>query len=415
MDIILIPGLWLDGSSWDAVVPVLEAAGHRAHALTLPGMEDRDVDRSSITLADHVAAVVAVIDALDGRPVVLVGHSAGAAIAHAALDARPDRVARAIHIGGFPTGDGAAIVDGFTVAHGEVALPAWSSFEDEELAHLDEAARAEFRRRAIPSPAAVTTDPQRLVDRRRYDVPVTVICPEFTSAALRRWIDQDLAAVRELAMIADVELVDLPTGHWPQFTRPLDLGELIIDRIERDGAMSDIDEQGRQEPPLTGDEVATVLGFLDYQRATLAWKCGGLDADGLVATVGASSMTLGGLLKHLAYVEDDWCSRWLHGREKSPPWDAVDWTADRDWDWHSAADDTPQQLFALWQAAVARSRALVDAALVADGMDAVAKRTWPDGRAPSLRWILVHLIEEYARHNGHADLLRESVDGATGE
>ena len=235
MDIILIPGLWLDGSSWDAVLPVLEAAGHRTHALTLPGMEGRDVDRSSITLADHVAAVVAAIDAIDptGGPVVLVGHSAGAAIAHAALDARPDRVSRAIYIGGFPTGDGDAIVDGFTAGDGEVALPPWSSFEDEELADLDEAARAEFRRRAVSSPAGITTDRQRLTDRRRYDVPVTVICPEFTSAALRRWIDQGLAPVRELAVIADVELVDLPTGHWPQFTRPTDLAEAIVASIER--------------------------------------------------------------------------------------------------------------------------------------------------------------------------------------
>jgi pimeloyl-ACP methyl ester carboxylesterase len=238
MDIILIPGLWLDGASWAAVVPVLEAAGHRAHALTLPGMEGPDVDRSPITLADHVAAVVAVIDAIDAQdvgPVVLVGHSAGAAIGHAAVDARPDRVARAIYIGGFPTGDGDAIVDGFTAADGEVALPAWSSFEDEELADLDEEARAEFRRRALPSPAGVTTDPQRLADRRRYDIPVTVICPEFTSAALRRWIDQGLDPVRELAVIADVELVDLPTGHWPQFTRPTELAALIVDRVDAAG------------------------------------------------------------------------------------------------------------------------------------------------------------------------------------
>jgi uncharacterized damage-inducible protein DinB len=179
--------------------------------------------------------------------------------------------------------------------------------------------------------------------------------------------------------------------------------------------VTDVDEHGRPEPPLAGDEVAVVLGFLDYQRATLAWKCDGLDAAGLAATTAASSMTLGGLLKHLAYVEDDWCSRWLHGHERSAPWDTVDWAADRDWDWHSAADDSPEQLFALWEDAVARSRALVDAALVADGMDALARRRWPDGRAPSVRWILLHLIEEYARHNGHADLLRESVDGAVGE
>jgi uncharacterized damage-inducible protein DinB len=179
--------------------------------------------------------------------------------------------------------------------------------------------------------------------------------------------------------------------------------------------MTDVDEHGRPEPPQAGDETATLLGFLDYQRATLAWKCAGLDGAGLQATVGASTMTLGGLLKHLAYVEADWFSRSLYGRDREPPWDTVDWKADPDWEWHSAADDTPEELFALWQDAVGRSRALVAEALADGGLDRLARRTWPDGSAPSLRWILCHMIEEYARHNGHADLLRESVDGQTGE
>jgi uncharacterized damage-inducible protein DinB len=179
--------------------------------------------------------------------------------------------------------------------------------------------------------------------------------------------------------------------------------------------MTDLDEHGRPEPPLAADETATFLGFLDYHRATLAWKCSGLDAAGLRATLPPTSMTLGGMLKHLAYVEDLWCSRWLHGRDRHPPWDTVDWKADPDWDWNSAAEDTPEQLHALWQDAVARSRSLVAEALADGGLDRLARRTWSDGRAPSLRWILVHLIEEYARHNGHADLLRESVDGLTGE
>ena len=180
--------------------------------------------------------------------------------------------------------------------------------------------------------------------------------------------------------------------------------------------MSNVDEQGRLEPPLAADETATLLAFLEYQRATLGWKCAGLDADGLDATVGASSMTLGGLLKHMAYVEDLWCSRRLHGRDPEPPWDRVDWDADADWDWHSASDDSPEHLQALWQDAVARSRPLVAEALADGGLDRSA--VWVDdwyGVAPSLRWILVHLIREYARHDGHADLLRESVDGLTGE
>jgi len=179
--------------------------------------------------------------------------------------------------------------------------------------------------------------------------------------------------------------------------------------------MTQLDEQGRPEPPLSGDEAATLLGFLEFLRATLAWKCGTLDAAGLKATIGPSPMTLGGMLKHLAFVEDFWFSRSLHGQDPQPPWDTVDWQADPDWDWHSAAEDSPEQLFTLWQDTVARSRSLVTAALADGDLKQPARRTWPDGRAPSLRWILCHMIEEYARHNGHADLIRESVDGLTGE
>src|SRR5947209_5512396 len=105
--------------------------------------------------------------------------------------------------------------------------------------------------------------------------------------------------------------------------------------------MTDVDEQGRPEPPLAGDETATLLGFLEYQRATFAWKCGGLDVAGLQATVGVSSMTLGGMLKHLALVEDSWFSRSLYGRDRAAPWDTVDWEAAPDWEWHSAAEDSP--------------------------------------------------------------------------
>ncbi|HET9442575.1 MAG TPA: DinB family protein [Acidimicrobiales bacterium] len=173
--------------------------------------------------------------------------------------------------------------------------------------------------------------------------------------------------------------------------------------------MGDVDEQGRPEPPLAAGETATLIGFLDFQRATLAWKCSGLDAAGLRATVGASSMTLGGLLKHMALVEEHWFWHWLHGRDPRPPWDAVDWKADPDWEWRSAAGDSPEQLLARWREAVATAGSGIDEALADGGLDRLARRTWPDGRAPSLRWILCHMVEEYARHNGHADLLREAV------
>ena len=179
--------------------------------------------------------------------------------------------------------------------------------------------------------------------------------------------------------------------------------------------MTVIDDVGRIEPPSAADEVATLLGFLDYQRSTFAWKCDGLDGAGLSATVGVSSMTLGGMRKHMALVEDAWFWRRLSGNDPSSPWDAVDWDADPDWEWHSAADDTPEELAALWLDAVHRSRSCVTSALAKGDLGQLAQWSDDGGRSPSLRWILVHMIEEYARHNGHADLIRESVDGSTGE
>jgi len=178
--------------------------------------------------------------------------------------------------------------------------------------------------------------------------------------------------------------------------------------------MTELDEHGRPEPPLAVDELGTVLGFLDFLRATIEWKCTGVDSDGMRATTAASPMTLGGLLKHLAYVEDDWFGRWMLGGDRREPWASVDWSADHDWDWHSAADDSPDQLLTLWRGAVGRSRAALSDMLEQGGLDQLCRRAWPDGRSPSVRWVLVHMVEEYARHCGHADLLRESVDGLVG-
>ncbi|MDQ3549332.1 MAG: DinB family protein [Chloroflexota bacterium] len=180
--------------------------------------------------------------------------------------------------------------------------------------------------------------------------------------------------------------------------------------------MTDLNEQSRLEPPVAGDEVATLLGFLERQRATFAWKCGGLDAAGQRATLSPSPMTLGGMVKHLARFEDDMSSEWLLGREQLPPWNTVDWDADHDWDWRSAADDSPEQLYALWRDAVVRSRSLFAEALAGGGgpEQPGTRITNTRGERPSLRYILINMIEEYARHNGHADLIRESVDGLVG-
>jgi len=179
--------------------------------------------------------------------------------------------------------------------------------------------------------------------------------------------------------------------------------------------MTYLDEQGRPQPPLAAGETATLLGFLERQRATLAWKCGGLGAAGLQAKLAPSSISLGVLVKHMANVEDHIFAQWLLGAEPGPPWDSVDWEADPDWEWHSAAEDTPDQLHALWLEAVARSRSIVAEALADGGLGQLGRYTDSRGESPSLRFILITLIEEYARHVGHADLIRESVDGLTGE
>jgi pimeloyl-ACP methyl ester carboxylesterase len=193
-------------------------------------MESKDADRSGITLRDHIDAVVEVIDSLDpaGGKVVLVGHSGGGAVAHAAVDARPDRVARVVYVDSGPLGDGGVINDELPSEDGEIPLPDWAIFDDEDLVDLDDQLRAAFRERAIPTPIHVASDPQRLSDERRYDVPVTIIACEFPSEMLRKWMEQGHPYVRELAKIHDVEYVDLPTGHWPQFTRPEDLGQAIL-------------------------------------------------------------------------------------------------------------------------------------------------------------------------------------------
>ena len=227
MDLILIPGLWLDASAWDEVVPVLQEAGHQTHPLTLPGMESKDADRAGITLRDHVDAVVEVIDSLDGD-VLLVGHSGGGTIAHAAVDRRPDRVARVVYVDAVPTGDGQPINDELPASGGEIPLPDWDIFDDSSLVDLDDAKRAAFRERAIPSPQRVSYDGQQLSDERRYDVPITVIACEYPSEMIKDWMGEGHAYTRELARIRDVEYVDLPTGHWPQFTRPDDLAQTIL-------------------------------------------------------------------------------------------------------------------------------------------------------------------------------------------
>lgn len=232
MDMMLVPGFWLDASSWSEVTPQLVAAGHRVHPLTLPGLETADAPRAGIGLRNHIDAVVAAIDACDA-PVVLVGHSGGGAIIHGAVDARPDRVARAIYVDSGPLGEGGVINDDLPADGDEIPLPPWELFDDEDLVDLTDELRTMFRARAIPQPRGVAQDKQQLRDERRYEVPATVIACEFTSSMLTEMIAGGHPFVAELARIRDVDYVDLPTGHWPQFTRPAELGAAILAAVDR--------------------------------------------------------------------------------------------------------------------------------------------------------------------------------------
>ena len=181
----------------------------------------------------------------------------------------------------------------------------------------------------------------------------------------------------------------------------------------------------RTEPPVAASELATLRSFVDFYRATIRRQCDGLTVEQLRTQHPPSTMTLAGLLKHLAYVEDNWFNVVLRGADPAPPWDTVDWAADGDWDWHSALTDTPEQLTAVFDAAVAASERILDEAVApgavagepdggqtADPLDQLAVRS-RHGERVTLRWILVHMVEEYSRHAGHADLLREALDGAT--
>src|SRR6478736_5050537 len=232
MDIILVPGFWLDASSWADVTPPLTAAGHKVHPLTLPGLESADAPRAGIGLRTHIDAVVAKIDSFDA-PVVLVGHSGGGAIIHGAVDARPDKVARAVYVDSGPLGEGGVINDELPAVGDDVPLPPWEDFDDADLVDLDAGLRQAFRDRAIPEPRGVAYGKQQLHDERRYEVPATVIACEFPSAMIREWIAAGHPFVAELAKVRDVEYIDLPTGHWPQFTKPEQLARAILAAVDR--------------------------------------------------------------------------------------------------------------------------------------------------------------------------------------
>ena len=221
MDILLIAGLWLDGSAWDDVVPALEALGHRPVPLTLPGQGEGS---ASATLDDQVAAVLAAADSASGKPMV-VGHSAACTLAWLAADARPEKVAKVALIGGFPSADGEAYADFFECKDGVMPFPGWGAFEGPDSADLDEEARRSIASGAIPVPEGVTKAVVHLADERRFDVPVVLVCPEFTPAQAQEWIDA--GDVPELAKTKHLDFVDIDSGHWPMLSKPVDLARIL--------------------------------------------------------------------------------------------------------------------------------------------------------------------------------------------
>jgi pimeloyl-ACP methyl ester carboxylesterase len=233
MDILLIPGLWLDASSWDAVTPTLERAAHRAVPLTMPGTGEPAARSGDIGIADWVGAVVAQIDATD-EPVVLVGHSGGGNVVWGAADARPGRVARVVLVDTALPPSGGAISE-FPVVDGVIPFPGWGFFDEPDVADLDEPTRTRAAARTASVPARVPTDPLLLRDERRFLVPVTVLSgradPEAFTAMLAEWPPY----ADEFSHVRATEIVHLDSGHWPQFSQPDRLGAAIVAAVDREG------------------------------------------------------------------------------------------------------------------------------------------------------------------------------------
>ncbi|MBC2638426.1 MULTISPECIES: alpha/beta fold hydrolase [unclassified Rhodococcus (in: high G+C Gram-positive bacteria)] len=228
--VILVPGFWLGAWAWESVASDLAGRGHHVSTPTLPGLDSVDTDRRGIRLDDHVSAVV---DAVAATPpserAVVVAHSGAGPVAYAASDRVAGRPARLVYVDSGPLQNGTALRDDLDPAVTEIPLPSWSELEAEgsSLGGLDDATLTMFRSRAVPQPAGPARDTLDLRDAGRLDVPSTVICTSFPSDAIRQMAEAGHPMVAELAQIANVDYVDLPTGHWPMWSRPADLASAI--------------------------------------------------------------------------------------------------------------------------------------------------------------------------------------------
>ncbi|MBF6438982.1 alpha/beta fold hydrolase [Nocardia cyriacigeorgica] len=225
--ILLVPGFWLGAWAWDEVADDLRRHGDEVLALTLPGLDPHDADRLDATLERQAEAIV---EATDGRPAVLVAHSGGGAAAYLACDLAPERFSRAIYVDSAPLPNGFVLNSELDLAAREYPLPHWDELtaDGDNLAGLDEEALATFRARAVSEPIAVATAPLRLSEQPagRW-IPTTVICNTFTAEVVGKLRDEgEMPMFAELARM-DAEYVDLPTGHWPMWSKPHELAELI--------------------------------------------------------------------------------------------------------------------------------------------------------------------------------------------
>ncbi|MFM8861996.1 MAG: alpha/beta fold hydrolase [Acidimicrobiia bacterium] len=227
MRLILVPGFWLGAESWADVSAHLTAVGVDHRALTLPGLERSATNAASIRLVDHIAAVRAAIDEANDE-VVLVGHSGAGPICHAAATERADKVRRVVHVDTWPLGPGLAVNAEMAADLEVIPLPDWNAFEPEDLVDMNEVLRQRLVDEARPQPAAVARDTFPAMSDSRLGIPATIICCEFTEAQIRVWSSSGEERLAELRRLRDVTFVELPTGHWPQFSRPRELAAALV-------------------------------------------------------------------------------------------------------------------------------------------------------------------------------------------
>ena len=221
--IILVPGFWLGAWAWDEVAGLLRAEAHDVTALTLPGLESADADRSNVTAHDHVDAIVAAVEAA-GSPVVLAVHSGAGFPGYAASDRVPELIAAMVYV---DTGPGVGAMDpDFDGA--ELPLhPPDKLAEEENLDGLSDAQLETFQSRAVPQPGRVIREAVELTNEARLDVPSTVICTGFSSEQYKAGVEEGYAFLLGLKELRDVTWVDLPTSHWPMWSKPAELAAII--------------------------------------------------------------------------------------------------------------------------------------------------------------------------------------------